>query len=254
MVAMTQDAVRLDIDGRVAIVTLTRPDRRNALDAAVCTSVADALVSAVSGTSHHNDDSSQVRAIVLRGEGPVFCAGANLGGGVYADDFFTALERMLTAIVELPFPVIADIQGPAVGAGCQLALATDVRIVGPQAELWVPAVNHGFALDPWTVRRAVELFGGSRARNMLITGSHMDSKEALNCGFAIEAGDSQHALAFAHKVAAQAPLATAWFKKALNSPEDPMLAKEALDCWTSSDVKEARKARAEKRAPNFEGK
>lgn len=254
MVAMTEDAVRLDIDGRVAIVTLTRPERRNALDAAVCTGVTDALRVAVPDAANNTDGAPQIRAVLLRGEGPVFCAGANLGGGVYSEDFFAALEQMLTTIVELPIPVIADLQGPAVGAGCQLALASDLRIIGPHGELWVPAVNHGFALDPWTVRRAVELFGGARARNMLIAGAHVDQQEALACGFAIAAGDADDALAFAHQVAAQAPLATMWFKKALNNPGAQTLAEEALACWTSQDVKEARNARAENRTPNFEGR
>ena len=67
---------------------------------------------------------------------------------------------MLTTVTDVPVPVIADIQGPAVGAGCQLALACDLRVMGEGAVTWVPAVQHGFALDPWTVNRAVELLGG----------------------------------------------------------------------------------------------
>lgn len=242
---MTDTPVRLEIDGRVAVVTLTRPDRRNALDAGVCTALTGALGDAAA---------ADVRAVLLRGEGPVFCAGANLKGGVYADDFFTALERMLVTVTDLPVPVIADIQGPAVGAGCQLALACDLRVMGPDAAAWVPAVQHGFALDPWTVARAVELLGGSNARNVLVAGAKIDRGAALACGFATEAGDSADALAFAHRVAAQAPLATAWFKKALNHPAAPELAAEAAACWASRDVQEARDARSVKRAPVFEGR
>lgn len=242
---MTETPVRLEIDGQVGVVTLTRPDRRNALDAEVC--------AALTGVLGEASDAS-VRAVLLRGEGPAFCAGANLKGGVYADNFFTELERMLTTVTDLSVPVIADIQGPAVGAGCQLALACDLRVMGPDARVWVPAVQHGFALDPWTVSRAVELLGGSHARNVLVAGAKVDQAAALTCGFATEAGNSADALAFAHRVAAQAPLATAWFKKALNHPGDPALPAEAAACWASRDVQEARDARSVKRAPVFEGR
>lgn len=241
---MTDDAVRLEADGQVALVTLTRPDRRNALDAGVCRALTAAL----------RDRPVDTRVVLLRGEGPAFCAGANLKGGVYSDDFFTALEEMLSTVVGLPVPVIADVQGPAVGAGCQLSLACDLRIAGPEARWWIPAVHHGFALDPWTVSRAVELLGGSVARNVLVAGSRIGQAEALASGFVVEVGTPQDALVFAHRVAGQAPLATAWFKKALNRPGDPTLAPEALACWTSRDVQEARRARAEKRPPVFEGR
>lgn len=241
---MTRDVLKSETDGPVTLVTLTRPERRNALDAEVCTAVTAALSGTGPGT----------RAVLLRGEGPAFCAGANLNGGVYEDDFFTALEKMLTTVTELPVPVIADIQGPAVGAGCQLALACDLRVTGPGAQLWIPAVDHGFALDPWTVSRAVELLGGSVARNMLIAGERIGAGEITATGFATRAGTPGDALAFAREVAAQAPLATAWFKKALNRPGDPALAREAAACWSSRDVKEAREARAGHRAPVFEGR
>ncbi|AEK35994.1 hypothetical protein CVAR_0642 [Corynebacterium variabile DSM 44702] len=246
MVGMTENAVSLEIDGRVAVVTLTRPDRRNALDAEVCTQLTAALEDATSRGG--------IRAILLRGEGPAFCAGANLKGGVYADNFFAALEKMLTTVTDVPVPVIADIQGPAVGAGCQLALACDLRVMGEGAVTWVPAVQHGFALDPWTVNRAVELLGGTHARNMLVAGAKVDRDAALTCGFAIQPGTSEEALAFAHRVSEHAPLSTAWFKKALNHPEAPELADEARACWASRDVQEARTARADRRAPVFEGR
>lgn len=241
----------LQIDGRVAIITLTRPDRRNALDAAVCTALTGALEDAAAADG--------VRVVLLRGDGPAFCAGANLNAGVYESDFFTALERMLTTVTELPLPVVADIQGPAVGAGCQLALACDLRVMGPIARVWVPAVQHGFALDPWTVNRAVELLGGSVARNVLIAGAQVGQKAAVASGFAMLGGDAADALQMAHVIGGQAPLATAWFKRALNNPDpDPgtasSLAAEAAACWGSEDVQEARRARAAHRNPEFQGR
>jgi enoyl-CoA hydratase len=254
MVSMAETAeapVTLEFDGRVAVVTLTRPDRRNALDATVCTAVTGALRDAAAAEG--------VRAVLLRGEGPAFCAGANLKGGVYATDFFAALEGMLATLTGLPLPVIADIQGPAVGAGCQLALACDLRVMGPKARVWVPAVEHGFALDLWTVRRATELLGGATARNVLIAGAQVGQKAAVASGFAVLGGDSADALQMARVIAAQAPLPTAYFKRALNNPDpDPEVASslvaEAEACWASEDVREARRARAEHRPAVFQGR
>ena len=104
------------------------------------------------------------------------------------------------------------------------------------------------------MNRAVELLGGAHARNMLVAGAKVARDAALTCGFAIQAGPSEEALAFAHRVSEPPPLSTAWFKKALNHPEAPALADEARACWASRDVQEARTARADRRAPVFEGR
>ncbi|MDN6439015.1 MAG: enoyl-CoA hydratase [Corynebacterium nuruki] len=249
--------VSLEIDGQVAIVTLTRPDRRNALDADVCRALTAALQDAAAAATA--GAAGAARAVLLRGEGPAFCAGANLKGGVYADDFFEALGTMLATVTELPLPVIADIQGPAVGAGCQLALACDLRVMGPKARVWVPAVQHGFALDPWTVARAVELLGGSVARNVLIAGAQVGQQAAVTSGFAMLGGDAADALEMARVIAGQAPLPTAYFKRALNNQDPDELTASSLEaqaaaCWASEDVQEARRARAERRTPVFGGR
>lgn len=239
-------------DGRVGIITLCRPERRNALDAEVCTAVADALDEFASGDR-------PVRVVLIRGEGPAFCAGANLKGGVYAAGFFATVERMTRTIVDLPVPVIADIQGPAVGAGCQLVLACDLRVMGPRARVWVPAVHHGFSLDRWTVARAVELLGGSLARNVLIAGAQIGQGTAVDTGFAVHGGPSHDALELARTMSRQAPMPMHYFKLAMNNPDpDEQLARQIEElggaCWLSRDAEEARTARAEKRAPVFEGR
>ncbi|MEJ6550860.1 enoyl-CoA hydratase [Corynebacterium sp. USCH3] len=236
----------------VGIITLCRPDRRNALDADVCTGIAEAVEGFVAAED-------PVRIILLRAEGPAFCAGANLKGGVYATDFFGSLERMIRAITEAPLPVVADVQGPAVGAGCQLVLACDLRVMGPKARVWVPAVHHGFSLDRWTIRRAVELLGGSVARNVLIAGAQVGQSMAVSSGFATLGGPSHDALELARTMSRQAPMPMHYFKVAMNNPDpDAQLAAE-IDrlggaCWLSRDAAEARRAREEKRAPVFEGR
>jgi len=266
------DGLRVERDGKVAILTLCRPERRNALDAELCTAIAAALEeladdgSDAPGAPSTSDASGEaevpVRAVLIRGEGPAFCAGANLKGGAYAAGFFATVEKMIAAISSVPFPVIADVQGPAVGAGCQLVLSCDLRVMGPGAEAWVPAVNHGFALDRWTISRAVELLGGSVARNVLIAGEKVDQQAAVTSGFATRAGDSAEALAFAHHIAGLAPMPMHHFKLVLNNPSHTEPSKALLAemdmlgsaCWVSEDAAEARAARAVKRPPEFLGR
>lgn len=241
--------------GAVGVLTLCRPDRRNAVDADLCTAVADAL----DGFVADDGDAEPVRVVLVRAEGPAFCAGANLKGGVYASGFFATVERMIHTIADLPVPVIADVQGPAVGAGCQLVLACDLRVMGPKARVWVPAVQHGFSLDRWTVHRAVELLGGSVARNVLIGGAQVGQSAAVASGFAVLGGPSQDAMELAKGMAGQAPMPMHYFKTVMNNPEpDADLAAEidrlGAACWLSEDAQEARRARAENRAPVFRGR
>lgn len=266
------DGLRVERDGKVAILTLCRPERRNALDAELCTAIAAALEElagdgsdapgAPSTSVASGEAEVPVRAVLIRGEGPAFCAGANLKGGAYAAGFFATVEKVIAAISSVPFPVIADVQGPAVGAGCQLVLSCDLRVMGPGAKAWVPAVNHGFALDRWTISRAVELLGGSGARNVLIAGEKVDQQAAVTSGFATRAGDSAEALAFAHHIAGLAPMSMHHFKLVLNNPSHTEPSKALLAemdmlgsaCWVSEDAAEARAARAAKRPPEFLGR
>ena len=120
---------------------LCRLERRNALDAELRTAIAAALEeladdgSDAPGAPSTSDASGEaevpVRAVLIRGEGPAFCAGANLKGGAYAAGFFATVEKMIAAISSVPFPVIADVQGPAVGAGCQLVCPVTCGSWGP---------------------------------------------------------------------------------------------------------------------------
>ena len=152
--------------------------KRQALTAEVARSIAAAVREVSTGETAED---RTARAILIRGKGPAFCAGADLSGGVYADDFWGSLSDMLQAITSSPVPVIADVQGPAVGAGCQLILACDLRIFGDRGECWVPVAQHAFAMDTWTIQRARELVGGSFARNLLLGSARMSVDQAVAC-------------------------------------------------------------------------
>lgn len=244
------------IDGRVLVLTIDRDERRNALNIELCMDIADTV------NNISLEDEAPIRTVLIRGEGAAFCAGADLGdddGGVYGDNFHTALQHMLTSIMNCPVPVIADIQGPAVGAGVQLSLACDLRVVGPDAWFLVPPAKLGFALDNWTIRRSVELLGGSVARGVLLAAQKMTADEAHNVGFIHLRGTHEDALAYAHEVSKNAPLSMRHLKNVLNDGGfgfelSPVQLKEYQAVWNSQDAAEARAARKEKRAPEFKAR
>ncbi|TQF74146.1 enoyl-CoA hydratase [Rhodococcus spelaei] len=237
-------------DGDVVTIELQREDRRNALDTEQCVLLRDALDEAVAGGA---------RAIVLTGRGSAFCAGADLSGDVYADGFTDTLLEMLHTVDSVPVPVIAAVNGPAIGAGTQLAIAADLRVVAPEAYFAVPAARLGISVDSWTVRRLVSLAGGGPARTVLMGADRLSSAEALACGLANKVGDLALAQDWAKRVAELAPLSLRHLKLAFNDDgTQDAPTPEQLDAlraaWTSDDMHEAREARQEKRQPNFRGR
>lgn len=232
-------------DGDVAVLTLTRPDRRNALNTDLCLAIHAAVDEAVG---------SGARAIVVTGEGSSFCSGADLGG-VYGHEFLDALYGMLHHLAHVPVPLVAAVNGPAIGAGTQLAMACDLRVADATAKFAVPTVRNGMAVDAWTIRTLAALAGTGRARRLMIAGESLDRDEALHCGLADRAGTLDDALAWAADIARLAPLAIAHNKLVLNgsSADDAAIEQSFRDVWASEDVKEAAAARLEKRQPIFRG-
>jgi len=227
-------------DGDVAVIEIDRHERRNALDTAHC----DDLRAALTGTA---------RVIVVTGAGSSFCAGADLGG-VYDTAFRDALYAMLAAVTQVPVPVLAAVNGPAIGAGAQLALACDLRVAAPEAAFAIPAARLGIAVNPWTTRRLALLAGTGTAQAMLIGAETLDAGAALRCGLASRLGDRGAALTWARELAGLAPLSLAYAKKALNEPDSAELARDFEACWASADAAEGQRARAAKRPPRFLGR
>jgi len=240
--------ITTELRDAVGLVRIDRHERRNALDIEHCDALRDAVLSLAS---------AGVRALVVTGGGSSFCAGADLDG-VYGDGFRAALYGMLHTITSLPVPVIAAVNGPAIGAGTQLALACDLRVAAERATFAVPTARNGLAVDPWTVRRLALLAGGGPARALLIGCASLDASRAYALGLVDRLGDLDAALDWAEEISGFAPLTLRYSKLALESllePEfrDPAVA-EALDaCWHSEDSIEGSRARAERRAPRFRG-
>ena len=195
---------------------------------------------------------------MLSGAGSAFCSGADLGG-VYGDEFRAALYGMLGAITAAPVPVIAAINGPAIGAGTQLAVAADLRMGAPTARFGVPTAKLGLAVDFWTVRRLSLLAGGGAARQLLLACDEIDLDTAVGLGLVQRRGELADALAWAARLAGLAPLTHAYNKLALErafesaaADAETLAAFEA--CWASDDFAEGRAAGAEKRPPRFTGR
>lgn len=241
-------------DGAVTILTLQRPERRNALDLGLCQAIHRAVDDAVA------DDA---RAIVVTGEGTAFCSGADLGG-VYGGDaaaptseggFLEVLYGMLHHLAEVPVPIVAAVNGPAIGAGTQLAMACDLRVADESARFAVPTAKNGMAVDAWTIRTLAALAGTGPARRLMLAAESLSRDEALHHGLVDRAGDVDAAVAWAHEIAELAPLAVGYNKSVLNGvASDAQIEDRFVDIWGSEDVAEAARARSEKRPPVFRGR
>jgi enoyl-CoA hydratase len=232
-------------DGDVVVLELQREERRNALNLELCERIHAAVDEAVDGGA---------RAVVVTGQGSVFCSGADLGG-VYGPAFLEALYGMLHGLAQAPVPIIAAVNGPAIGAGTQLAIACDLRVADETAQFAVPTAKNGMAVDAWTIRTLAALAGTGRARRVMLAAESIRRDEALQCGLADRAGQLDDAIAWAHEIAALAPLTLGYNKLVLNGFADDAQVEESFAAvWASRDVREAAEARAEKRPPVFEGR
>ncbi len=239
----------------VAVLTLDRPERRNALDEAHCEELAR-LIQEVTAQG--------ARAIVLAGAGPHFCAGADLTG-LEDVSFATVLAAALDALVTTPAPTIAAVQGAALGAGMQLAIACDLRVAEVTARFGIPAAKLGLMVDHWTMQRLALTAGYSPARAMLLAAEELDGEAAHRIGFvqrlaASPASAQESAESWATRIATLAPLTIAGHKLGLNALEQSLRVdtdeqvQAAFDrAWSSADLVEGMAARNEGRPPAFRG-
>lgn len=232
-------------DGAVAVLKLQRNERRNALNLDMCRAIHAGVDEAIADGA---------RAIVVTGEGTAFCSGADLDG-VYGGEFLDALYGMLHHLVTVPVPLIAAVNGPAIGAGTQLAMACDLRVADSSARFGVPTARNGMAVDAWTIRTLEKLAGAGPARRVMLGAEILDQEQALACGLADRPGTLDDSLVWAREIAAYAPLTLAHNKLVLNgAPGDEAAVEQSFaHVWASADVREAATARSEKRPPVFTG-
>jgi enoyl-CoA hydratase len=222
---------------------MDRPDRRNAVDLETLLQLQQAQQTALADGA---------RVLVLTGAPPAFCAGADLNG-VESSDFLRELAATLTGFTALPFITLAAIDGPALGAGAQLASACDLRVATAPSRIGIPAARLGLAVDAWTVRRLNEQVGPSIARAMLLGAQTWNAEQLNESGFIHRIGDLKHALHFAEELAALAPLTVAAHKLMLEDAPADQVDAACRAAWTSADALEGREAFLAKRPPRFSG-
>lgn len=234
-------------DGDVVTIELQREERRNALNVELL----DMLSAAVEQAA------TQARVIVLAGRGPIFCAGADLNEA-NSESFTDRLVATMHTIDSVPVPVIAAVTGGALGAGTQLAMAADLRVLTAEAYIAIPVAKLGLAVDRWTVHRLASLVGGGPARTMLLGAESLTAQAALEHGFANKLGTLADAQEWAKSIAELAPLTLRHLKLVFNDdgtrdgePADQREAQRAA--WHSRDAAEGIEARAQKRLPKFTG-
>jgi enoyl-CoA hydratase len=234
-------------------VTIDRRDALNALDVATLTELRDRLREAGSDTD--------VRAVVLTGAGEkAFAAGADINymSGLDAEQAkaWGALGHETTAELEnMPKPAIAAINGFALGGGCELALACDLRYASARAKLGQPEINLAIVPGWGGTQRLTRVCGIGVAKDLIYTGRTVDAEEALRLGLVHEIADPvlERALEIAHSLAEKSARALALAKRLVNMAPDALEAeaREFGELFGSADAKEGLAAFVEKRPPRF---
>ncbi|MGI8407539.1 MAG: enoyl-CoA hydratase/isomerase family protein [Actinomycetota bacterium] len=255
--------VVVSVDGPIAVITLSRPEVRNALSAEMCREITAALP---------DIEASDARVLSLKGEGPVFCAGADFAAisGPGGLDFLPSFTEMLGALWHFRLPTVACLTGAALGGGFQLATACDFRIASDDCKIGIPSSALGVVIDPENVERLVLLMGVRVAKEVLMTGRFFSGSEALSTGLVTEVHPAAEiagaADAFVHRVASLSPMAVQGAKQTINAiaaemsslrSRDPegatRLDASVAEAYRSDDLQEGVAAMREKRAPNFKG-
>src|SRR5437899_10025968 len=176
-----------------------------------------------------------------------------LGQSVDVGDELVILESM-----KMEIPVVAPVEGAALGAGTQLAIACDLRVAAPSARFGIPAAKLGPMVDHWTVQRLALLAGHGPARALLLAADVLDGESAVRLGLAQRLGDLEAAVAWAAEIATLAPLTIRGHKLMLNRLEaalgdDPEVGEAFARAWTSADLREGIAAFHDRRPPAFRG-
>ena len=250
-------------DGGAVTITINRPERRNALNQ-------DTVHELISALARVNADPA-ARVLVITGAGDAFCAGADLKDAPEMDlqvahEIVRLYLDYVVAIRAVEIPVIARINGDAVGGGCCTALACDIRIASERARLGFPFVNLGISgADMGATYLLPRLIGYGRAAELLLTGDLIPAREAQAMGLvnrSVPDEDLDAAVeSLVSRLASGPPLGLRSTKVALNSALDKDAATEfdyellvQSDCLLTDDYQEGLRAFREKRPPRFRGR
>lgn len=257
------DLVQSEREGALRILTLNRPDRHNAMDDAMSALFRQRLDEAL--------DETESSAILIRAAGKSFCSGRDtnvLGHRARDESDFHFVRRHQEGrlrMQESTKPIVAALKGGAIGGGCELALAADIRISDTTLKMALPEIVYGVLPDTGGTQMMTALIGPSRAKYMVMTGKPIDAATALEWGavdFVVPPEElDARALEIAREIAAKPPINLAMAKEMVNLMHGPTIrtgtraelyAQSYL--FKTEDYQEARAAHREKRAPKYKGK
>ncbi len=247
----------------IAVVTINRPERRNACNLAAWRGLAAAFTELAGDRA--------VRLVILTGAAGHFCAGADISefSAIRADSAAGAayehvVDACYDAIAALPQPSIAAVSGSVVGGGCALAMSCDFRVARGDARFGIPAAKLGAVYTIRECNQLLSLVGLANAKRILYSGSLIDAAEATRIGLVdqrVEGDPIEAAIAFAEVMVANAPLSIAGAKRVLQSIATGSLERDRAEiqgmidrAFDSEDYKEGGRAFLEKRRPNFRGR
>jgi enoyl-CoA hydratase/carnithine racemase len=249
-------AIRLDIAGDRATITLDNPDKRNALSVADIEAFAQALAEVHAAPG--------LRVLIVTGTGErAFCAGVSLSDVASQDWADNPLTALCDGLEQFPLPTIAALNGVVWGGGAEIALACDFRIGVSGMKVCVPPARLGIDYEPGGIARAMRRVGGQWARRMYMAAEVFDAETALRMNFVdrLVAPEAlaDEAAAMADDLAELAPLAVQGMKASIvalaENRLDPAEARARIAAaWESEDLQEGLAASREKRAPRFRGR
>ena len=249
--------------GAISHVTLSRPDARNAVSRVMLDELAAVLREASADQT--------CRAVVLSGEGDHFCAGADFAEiETGPAEFERHFASVLSEITQLPVPVVAAIQGAALGAGCQIALACDLAVAATDARIGIPSSRLGIVIGFENIERLVLSIGPKRAAEILYTGRPVSGETAAAWGLVNQAVPpdrlTERVREIAEAIASSAPLSVRGSKRGIaavlahlavdRAAEGERVAEvdaAAAEAFASEDLREGIAAFRERRDPRFRG-
>jgi enoyl-CoA hydratase/carnithine racemase len=256
-------SVVIEDRGAVRHVVMSRAEKRNALN--------DELVASLGEAFEHAAEDESVRVLVLRGDGPMFSSGMDLGSlqALAANPetvrpFRTEIVRVWDLLERMPKATIAEIHGACIGGAMELALACDLRVMAEDAVAGLLEARIGLIPDLGGCSRLPAVVGAGRAKELIMTGKLIDGREAHRIGFANRIAPAGEAGAATEELVAEllacAPMAVALAKGVIDAAAKPALA-ETLErelaaqeqLARSADFDEGSRAFLEKRQPEFAG-
>lgn len=247
--------IKISTDGAVRTVTMTRPEKRNAMNAEML----EALRAAFEATPP-----AEERVTVIRGEGPAFSSGLELSTTGIDKGETVRIEKMFDAVYRYPLPTVAVVHGAAVAGGCELALHCDFVVAARTAQITMPLAQFGVSTTWFLTKKILDAAGPVVAREFLLLGNTIPTERLYELGVIARVADSEHLEETAHalidRLARNAPLSMRTMKEILVRLSDHALTLPhedidtvARDVYSSRDAVEGVAARVEKRVPVFRG-